>query len=65
MDRLSLIGLFLALASLVGGSILKGAGLASLWSPAAFVIVIVGTVARTAQPLSAATLVDTPQRQRS
>jgi chemotaxis protein MotA len=42
MDRLSLIGLFLALASLVGGSILKGAGLASLWSPAAFVIVIVG-----------------------
>jgi len=45
MDRLSLIGLFLALASLVGGSILKGAGLASLWSPAAFVIVIVGTLA--------------------
>ncbi len=45
MDRLSLIGLFLALASLVGGSILKGAGLASLWSPAAFVIVMVGTVA--------------------
>ena len=45
MDRLSLIGLFLALASLVGGSILKGAGLASLWSPAAFVIVIVGTIA--------------------
>lgn len=45
MDRLSIIGLFLALASLVGGSILKGAGLASLWSPAAFVIVIVGTVA--------------------
>ena len=45
MDRLSIIGLFLALASLVGGSILKGAGLSSLWSPAAFVIVIVGTVA--------------------
>ena len=45
MDRLSLIGLFLALASLVGGSILKGAGLASLWSPAAFVIVMVGTIA--------------------
>lgn len=45
MDRLSLIGLFLALASLVGGSILKGAGLSSLWSPAAFVIVIVGTAA--------------------
>ncbi|PZU28740.1 flagellar motor protein [uncultured Stenotrophomonas sp.] len=45
MDRLSIIGLFLALASLVGGSILKGAGLSSLWSPAAFVIVIVGTLA--------------------
>ncbi len=45
MDRLSIIGLFLALASLVGGSILKGAGLSSLWSPAAFVIVIIGTVA--------------------
>ncbi len=45
MDRLSIIGLFLALASLVGGSILKGAGLASLWSPAAFVIVIIGTIA--------------------
>jgi len=45
MDRLSIIGLFLALASLVGGSILKGAGLSSLWSPAAFVIVIVGPVA--------------------
>lgn len=45
MDRLSIIGLFLALASLVGGSILKGAGLSSLWSPAAFVIVIVGTIA--------------------
>ena len=45
MDRLSLIGFFLALASLVGGSILKGAGLAALWSPAAFVIVIIGTIA--------------------
>jgi len=45
MDRLSLTGILLALASLVGGSILKGAGLASLWSPAAFVIVILGTIA--------------------
>lgn len=45
MDRLSLIGFFLALAALVGGSILKGAGLTALWSPAAFMIVIVGTVA--------------------
>lgn len=45
MDRLSLIGVVLALAALVGGSVLKGAGLSGLWSPAAFVIVIVGTVA--------------------
>lgn len=45
MDRLSLIGVVLALVALVGGSVLKGAGLSGLWSPAAFVIVIVGTVA--------------------
>ena len=45
MDRLSVIGIVLALGSLVGGSILKGAGLSGLWSPAAFVIVVLGTVA--------------------
>ncbi|MGN6513117.1 MAG: flagellar motor protein [Lysobacteraceae bacterium] len=45
MDRLSLIGVTLALSALVGGSVLKGAGLSSLWSPAAFVIVVLGTVA--------------------
>lgn len=45
MDIFSLIGILLALAALLGGSVLKGAGLASLWSSAAFVIVIVGTVA--------------------
>ena len=45
MDIFSLIGLLLALVALVGGSILKGAGLSSLWSPAAFVIVIIGTLA--------------------
>lgn len=44
MDRLSIIGIVLALGSLLGGSILKGAGLSALWSPAAFVIVILGTV---------------------
>jgi len=44
-DTFSLIGMALALAALVGGSILKGAGLSALWSPAAFVIVIVGTFA--------------------
>jgi len=45
MDRLSVIALVLALIALVGGSILKGAGVAGLWSPAAFLIVIVGTFA--------------------
>ncbi|GAB3736012.1 flagellar motor protein [Luteimonas pelagia] len=45
MDRLSVIGVVLAVGALIGGSVLKGAGLASLWSPAAFVIVIVGTIA--------------------
>ena len=45
MDRLSLIGVVLALVALIGGSILKGAGLSGLWSPAAFVIVILGTIA--------------------
>ena len=45
MDRLSVIGAILALAALLLGSVLKGAGLAALWSPAAFVIVFVGTFA--------------------
>lgn len=45
MDKLSVIGVVLALGALLGGSVLKGAGLSSLWSPAAFVIVILGTVA--------------------
>ena len=45
MDRLSVIGTVLALVALIGGSVLKGAGLSGLWSPAAFVIVILGTLA--------------------
>jgi chemotaxis protein MotA len=45
MDRLSIIGVVLAIGALMGGSVLKGAGLSSLWSPAAFVIVIIGTIA--------------------
>lgn len=45
MDRLSVIGLVLALAAVIGGSVLKGSGVGSLLSPAAFVIVLVGTVA--------------------
>lgn len=45
MDRLSVIGVVLAIAAVTGGSVLKGAGLSGLWSPAAFVIVILGTIA--------------------
>ncbi len=45
MDRLSVIGVVLALVALVGGSVLKGSGLSGLWNPAAFVIVIIGTIA--------------------
>lgn len=45
MDLLSILGFILALVALIGGSILKGSGIAALWGPAAFVIVIVGTLA--------------------
>lgn len=54
MDRLSIIGVTLALCALLGGSVLKGAGLSGLWSPAAFVIVILGTLA--------ASLLQTPMK---
>ena len=45
MDILSLIGVAMGMVAILGGSILKGSGLAALWNPAAFVIVIVGTFA--------------------
>ena len=45
MDKLSVIAIVLALVALIGGSILKGAGVSALANPAAFVIVIVGTFA--------------------
>jgi chemotaxis protein MotA len=45
MDILSLIGLVLAACAVIVGSILKGAGLKALVSAAAFMIVIVGTIA--------------------
>ncbi len=45
MDLMTIIGLVLALGALIGGSILKGAGVSALWGPAAFVIVIIGTMA--------------------
>jgi len=45
VDILSIIGLILAAVSIVLGAILKGAGVHALISSAAFMIVIVGTVA--------------------
>lgn len=45
MDALTATGVALALIALLGGSVLKGAGLAALANPAAFVIVVVGTFA--------------------
>jgi chemotaxis protein MotA len=45
VDALSFIGVFLGLTAIVLGSALKGSGVAALWNTAAFVIVIVGTVA--------------------
>lgn len=45
MDILSIVGLVLAFCAVVVGAILKGAGVKALLSAAAFMIVIVGTVA--------------------
>lgn len=45
MDILSVIGFVLALFALVGGAVLKGAGVSGLVNPAAFIIVFVGTAA--------------------
>lgn len=45
MDILSLVGLVLAFCAVLIGAVLKGAGIKALGSAAAFMIVIVGTVA--------------------
>jgi chemotaxis protein MotA len=45
MDILSLVGLVLAVVAILVGAILKGAGIQALASGAAFMIVIVGTIA--------------------
>jgi chemotaxis protein MotA len=45
VDILSVTGFTLALISIIGGSILKGAGVHALVSSAAFVIVVAGTIA--------------------
>lgn len=45
MDILSIVGLVLALFAIVVGAVLKGAGIMGLVSAAAFMIVVVGTIA--------------------
>ena len=45
MDILTITGLFLAIFSLIVGAILKGAGVKGLVGGAAFVIVVMGTIA--------------------
>ncbi len=45
MDILSAIGFVLALVAVLVGAVLKGAGLHALLSAAAFMIVVVGTIA--------------------
>ena len=45
MDILSIVGIVLAFVAVLLGAVLKGAGLHALLSPAAFMIVIVGTFA--------------------
>ena len=45
MDILSIVGLVLALNAILVGAVLKGAGLMALVSAAAFMIVVVGTLA--------------------
>ena len=45
MDILSLIGVVLGLIAIIGGAILKGSSAGALVGSAAFVIVVVGTLA--------------------
>ena len=45
MDILTAVGFILALVAVLVGAVLKGAGIAALLSSAAFMIVVVGTVA--------------------
>ena len=45
MDILSILGLVLAFCAILVGAVLKGAGIMSLVSAAAFMIVVVGTIA--------------------
>ncbi|MBK1641860.1 flagellar motor protein [Chromatium okenii] len=47
MDILSLIGIIFGLFAILGGAVAKGSSLGALWNVAAFIIVIIGTLAAT------------------
>lgn len=47
MEFTTPIGIALALLAIVGGTLLHGSHIASLWEPSAFVIVVIGTIAAT------------------
>ena len=44
MDRLSILGLLIGLSAILGGQLLEGGHLSSLWQPTALAIVIGGTI---------------------
>ncbi|MEC8849100.1 MAG: flagellar motor protein [Pseudomonadota bacterium] len=56
MDIVSLAAIVLATVSVIGGSILKGAGVKALLSSAAFMIVVLGTIASVCLHTPASTL---------
>ena len=45
MDYLSIAGVVLAVTAVIGGHLIEGGSLVSLFNPAAFVIVVFGTIA--------------------
>ena len=58
-DRIQMmtpIGVVLAIATVLGGIVLKGSGIHSLWSAAALVVVFVGTASAILVQTPAATL---------
>lgn len=44
MDILTILGIVFGLVAVLGGVVAKGSTIGALWSPAAFVIVIIGTI---------------------
>ena len=61
MDVVTLVGLILGFLTLVGGMVLKGAGIAPLINPAALVIIFVGTAAAVSIAVSKEQLQNVPK----